>query len=53
MKMFVPVPISLVKVISIVVRGSRRCFSDYRGRHYGAYPYEITAGALEPRGWIF
>ena len=54
MKMFVPVPISIVvEVISIVVRGSRCCFSDYRGRHYGTYPYQITAGALEPGGWIF
>jgi hypothetical protein len=55
MKVFVPVPVSIPieAIIIAIARSRRRRFSDYRGRHYGAYSYEITAGALEPGGWNF
>jgi hypothetical protein len=37
----------MVLIFVIIIRGRGRCFSNYRGCHYGANPYEITPRALE------
>jgi len=42
----VSVSVTIEVIAAKIVCSRRGCFSDDRRCRYGAYPYEITAGAL-------